>query len=333
MPRCGCPKNPARDVAVFSAMAHVILKEKLYNQEFIDERTENFADFAASMEKFTPEYAETISGVDRELIVQAARLYAGAQKRRHLLGAGHPRKLARHRQRPQPDQPGPAHRAHRAAGHRAQPAARAEQRAGRLGFGAMPWHYPGYQRVDNEDRRAKSLKQAWNIEPGGLNRKPGLTTTEILSSVGSPGGVRSLYIMGENPMMSEPNLNLTRQHMEQLEFVVAQDLFINETGALPMSSCRPPPGPKKTAPSPTPTGACSACARPCPPADRPAPIGRSSAIWPSASKSAWGARQRRLGLRASLRSAGGDGPRLVPEYAGVQLCAHRERRAANPGLG
>jgi len=75
--------------------------------------------------------------------------------------------------------------------------------------GAMPWHCPGYQRVDDE-AAARKFEAAWNIEPGGLNHSPGLTTTEILSSVG-PGGVRALYIMGENPMMSEPNLNHTRQ--------------------------------------------------------------------------------------------------------------------------
>ncbi|MBC7324587.1 MAG: molybdopterin-dependent oxidoreductase, partial [Moorella sp. (in: Bacteria)] len=95
--------------------------------------------------------------------------------------------------------------------------------------GAMPWHYPGYQRVDIEEN-ARRWEQAWNIEPGGLSRQLGLTTTEILSSVG-PGGVRALYIMGENPMMSEPNLNHTRQKMQELEFLVAQDLFINESGA------------------------------------------------------------------------------------------------------
>jgi len=95
--------------------------------------------------------------------------------------------------------------------------------------GAMPWHYPGYQRVDDEGV-ARKFEAAWNIEPGGLSRALGLTTTEILSSVG-PGGVRGLYIMGENPMMSEPNLNHTRRQVEQLEFLVAQDLFINESGA------------------------------------------------------------------------------------------------------
>jgi predicted molibdopterin-dependent oxidoreductase YjgC len=93
----------------------------------------------------------------------------------------------------------------------------------------MPYHYPGYMPVDDQVNAAR-WEQVWNVEPGGLSRKRGLTTTEILSHA-HPGGVRSLYIMGENPMMTEPNLNLTRQHMQQLEFVVAQDLFINESGA------------------------------------------------------------------------------------------------------
>ena len=96
-------------------------------------------------------------------------------------------------------------------------------------MGAMPFHYPGYMRVD-EEANAKKWERAWNMEPGGLSREQGLTTTEILDHA-HPGGVRVLYIMGENPMMSEPNLNETRKHMGQLEFLVAQDLFINELGA------------------------------------------------------------------------------------------------------
>jgi predicted molibdopterin-dependent oxidoreductase YjgC len=181
------------------------------------------------MEKFTPEYAEGISGVDRELIIQAARMYASAKNAAIYWALGIPEHS-----------------------HGTQNAlslinlALLTGQIGRLGTGlnplrgqnnvqgasdsgAMPWHYPGYQRVDTEEA-ALLFEKLWNIEPGGLNRKPGLTTTEIMSAV-HVGGVRSLYIMGENPMMSEPNLNLTRKHMEQLEFVVAQDLFINESGA------------------------------------------------------------------------------------------------------
>src|SRR4030042_5881596 len=83
--------------------------------------------------------------------------------------------------------------------------------------------------VNNEANAAK-WEEVWRIERGGLPRKLGLTTTEILGEA-HEGGVRSLYIMGENPMMSEPNLTVTRKHMEQLEFLGAQDLFINESAA------------------------------------------------------------------------------------------------------
>lgn len=224
------PEKPGSDVAIFSAMAHVILKENLHNRSFIEARTENFEAFAASLEKFTPEYAEGVSGVDRDLIIQAARLYGSAHNAAIYWSLGIPESthgtanalslinlalLTGHIGRP---------------GNGLNPLRGQNNVQGASDSGAMPWHYPGYQRVDNEDA-ARKFEALWNIEPGGLNRQPGLTTTEILSSVGAPGGVRSLYIMGENPMMSEPNLNATREHMQHLEFIAAQDLFINESGS------------------------------------------------------------------------------------------------------
>lgn len=223
------PEKPGTDVPVFSAMAHVILKEKLYNEEFIRERTENFDEFAASMEKFTPEYAESISGVDRDLIIQAARLYATAKNAAIYWALGIPESshgtdnamslihlalLTGHIGR---------------EGTGLNPLRGQNNVQGTSDAGVMPWHYPGYQRVDNE-ASAEKFEKTWHIEPGGLNRKLGLTTTEILGAVG-PGGIRSLYVMGENPMMSEPNLNHTRKEVEALEFLVSQDMFINETGA------------------------------------------------------------------------------------------------------
>jgi predicted molibdopterin-dependent oxidoreductase YjgC len=223
------PEKPGSDVPVFSAMAHVIIKEKLYNEEFIRERTEGFEEFAASMEKFTSEYAESISGVDRNLIVQAARMYANAKKAAIYWALGIPESshgtdnamslihlalLTGHIGR---------------RGTGLNPLRGQNNVQGASDSGAMPWHYPGYMEVD-DPVNAQRWEQAWNIEPGGLNQNLGLTTTEILSEV-RPGGVRSLYIMGENPMMSEPNLNHTRHQMESLEFLVAQDLFINESGA------------------------------------------------------------------------------------------------------
>jgi formate dehydrogenase alpha subunit len=223
------PEKPGTDVPVFSAMAHVIIKEKLYNQQFIRERTEGFAEFAQSMEKFTPEYAEAISGVDRNLIVEAARLYASARNAaiywalgipEHSHGTDNAMSLIHLALRT-------GHIGRQGTG--LNPLRGQNNVQGASDSGAMPWHYPGYMRVD-DPASAEKWEKAWHIEPGGLNRQPGLTTTEIMSAVG-PGGVRSLYIMGENPMMSEPNLNHTRHKMEQLEFLVAQDLFINESGA------------------------------------------------------------------------------------------------------
>ncbi len=223
------PIRPGTDVAVFSAMAHVILKENLYNEEFIRARTENFEAFAASMAKFTPEFAESVSGVGRELIVEAARLYATADNAAIYWSLGVPESshgtdnafslihlalLTGHIGR---------------RGNGLNPLRGQNNVQGASDSGIMPWHYPGYQKVDSEEAAAK-FERAWHVEAGGLNRKPGLTTTEIIGSI-APGGVRALYVMGENPMMSEPNLNHTRRQIEKLEFMVAHDLFLNESGA------------------------------------------------------------------------------------------------------
>lgn len=223
------PLKPGTNVPVFSAMAHVIVKENLVNWDFVNSRTENLDEFLASLEKFTPKFAEEVSGVPAEDIRKAARLYANAKKAAIYWGMGisqlshgtasamaiiHLAFLTGHIGRD---------------GTGLNPLRGQNNVQGASDMGAMPFHYPGYMRVDNPENRAKWEKR-WNIEEGGLSLKLGLTTTEILSHA-HEGGVRALYIMGENPMMSEPNLNLTRHHMQQLEFIVAQDIFINESGA------------------------------------------------------------------------------------------------------
>ncbi|MBI3761750.1 MAG: formate dehydrogenase subunit alpha, partial [Chloroflexi bacterium] len=223
------PLKPGTNVVVFTAMAHVIVKEGLCNQKFISARTEGFEEFKKSVEKFTPEYAEMVSSVDRNLIVEAARMYATAKNGAIFWGMGisqlsqgtasalaliHLALLTGHIGR---------------EGTGLNPLRGQNDVQGASDMGGMPFHYPGYMEVDKEENAAK-WEKAWNIESGGLSRKRGLTTTEILTNA-RPGGVRALYIMGENPMMTEPNLNVTRHHMEDLEFLVAQDVFINESGA------------------------------------------------------------------------------------------------------
>jgi predicted molibdopterin-dependent oxidoreductase YjgC len=223
------PLKPGSNVAVFGAMAHVIVQEKLYNQAFISQRTAGFEAFVQSLEKFTPEFAESVSGVDRGLIVAAARLYAQAKRGAIYWGMGisqlsqgtasalsliHLGLLTGHVGR---------------EGTGLNPLRGQNNVQGASDCGAMPFHYPGYMEVDQEEN-AQRWEEAWNVEPGGLSRRRGLTTTEILANA-HPGGVRALFTMGENPMMTEPNLNVTREHIRALEFLAVQDLFINETGA------------------------------------------------------------------------------------------------------
>lgn len=223
------PLKPGTNVPLFSAMAHVIVEENVVNHAFVDRRTEGYLEFVSSLEKFTPEYAEEVCGVPAQDIRKAARLYADAKNAAIYWGMGisqlshgtasalaliHLAFLTGHIGRD---------------GTGLNPLRGQNNVQGASDMGAMPFHYPGYMRVDSEENAAK-WEKAWNVEPGGLSRKLGLTTTEILGHA-HEGGVRSLYIMGENPMMSEPNLNVTREHMQQLEFLVAQDLFINESAA------------------------------------------------------------------------------------------------------
>lgn len=223
------PLKPGTNVPVFTAMAHVIVREGLTNPEFIDIRTEGFEEFIASLDKFTPEYAEQVSGVPADDIRKAARMYATAKNAAIYWGMGISQLshgtasalalinlafLTGHIGR---------------EGTGLNPLRGQNNVQGASDMGCMPFHYPGYMRVDNPENRAK-WEKAWNIEQGGLSLKLGLTTTEILSHA-HEGGIRALYIMGENPMMSEPNLNETRRHMEQLEFLVAQDIFMTESAA------------------------------------------------------------------------------------------------------
>jgi predicted molibdopterin-dependent oxidoreductase YjgC len=170
---------------------------------------------------------------------------------------------------------------------------------------------------------------AWHVEAGRAEPPRGLTTTEILAHA-HPGGVRALYIMGENPMMTEPNLNLTRQHMEQLEFLVAQDLFINESGAfadvfLPATSWAEKEGTFTNT-----DRRVQRVRKAIPRAARRGPTTRSSATWRGASRRGWGARTSAgwdyAGPEADLPRDGERGDDVRRHH----LRAHRPGGAAIP---
>ncbi len=218
-------QRPGTDVPLFSAMANVIIQENLYNKKFVADRTENFETFAKAMEDFTPEMAERITGVPAEKIIRAARMYATAKNgaiywalgipehthgTENALSLVHLALLTGHVGR---------------SGTGLNPLRGQNNVQGASDAGAMPWHYPGYQPSD-DPKVVEKFRARWGRTPP-VGR--GLTTTEIANAWGT-GGVKAQYVMGENPLMSEPNLRHAHHAIEHLEFLVCQDIFINETG-------------------------------------------------------------------------------------------------------
>lgn len=218
-------QNPGSDVAVFQAMAHVIVMEELYNQDFIDQRTEGLDAFAESVKSCTPEWAEALSGVPAEHIRQAARMYAQAHSAAIYWGMGISQSV---------------HGTDNAlalanlallTGHIGRPGTGLNPLRGQNNVqgcsdsGGLPNVFPGYQRVDDPAIRRK-FEAHWGVS---LNPESGLTTMEMVDAA-DQGVIRAYFVMGENPLMSEPNLNHARHVMENLEFVLVQDIFLNETG-------------------------------------------------------------------------------------------------------
>ena len=218
-------QNPGTDVAVFQAMAHVVVKEGLTDDAFIRERTEDFETYIESLEAFTPEWAEEVSGVPADSIRQAARLYASANRAAIYWGMGISQSthgtdntlsltnlamMCGHVGK---------------AGTGLNPLRGQNNVQGCSDSGGLPNVYTAYQNVASPDVQAK-FEQYWGAP---LNSQPGLTATEMVDGA-VRGAVRGMVVVGENPMMSEPNQAHTRHALEQLELLVVQDIFINETG-------------------------------------------------------------------------------------------------------
>ncbi len=220
-------QNPGTDVAVFQAMAHVIVKEGLVDPEFIKEKTEGFDEYIESLGDFTPEWAESVSGVPAESIIEAARIYAKAERASIYWGMGISQSthgtdntlslvnlamMCGHVGK---------------AGTGLNPLRGQNNVQGCSDVGGLPNVFTAYQGVADDVARTK-FEEYWGVE---LNPTPGLTATEMVTGA-DIGTVRGMFVLGENPLMSEPNQNHTRQSMEKLDFLVCQDIFINETGMM-----------------------------------------------------------------------------------------------------
>ena len=217
-------EKPGTDTALFSAMAHVIVAEKLHDAAFVAARTEGFEEYTASLAEKTPEWAAAITGVPAEDIRRAARIYAGAQAAAMYWGMGISQSthgtdntltltnlalLCGHIGRP---------------GTGLNPLRGQNNVQGCSDMGGVPSFYTAYQPVTDPAVRA-AFEAAWGVP---LPAEPGLTVTEMVDGIRS-GQVKGWYVMGENPLMSEPNLAHARHAVEHLEFFVAQDIFFNET--------------------------------------------------------------------------------------------------------
>ena len=218
-------QKPGTDVAVFQAMAQVIVEEGLFDYDFITARTEGFKEYADSIVEWTPERAESVSGVPADLIREAARTYALANSAAIYWGMGINQSvhgtentlslanlalLTGHIGRP---------------GTGLNPLRGQNNVQGCSDSGGLPNVFPGYQRVDDPDIRLK-FESDWGVS---LSPEAGLTTMEMVDAAEN-GAIRAYYVMGENPMMSEPDLRHARHVMEQLDFILIQDIFLNETG-------------------------------------------------------------------------------------------------------
>lgn len=218
-------QKPGTDVAVFQAMAHVIAAEKLYNPEFVASRTEGFEEYLETLEPFTPEWGESISGVPADDIREAARIYAKANSAAIYWGMGISQSTHG------TDNTLSLTNLALLTGHVGKPGTGLNPLRGQNNVqgcsdsGGLPNVYTAYQRVDSPEVRAK-FESVWHT---ALSPDPGLTVTEMVDGA-LMGQIKAMVVMGENPLMSEPNLSHAQHAMEALDFVVCIDIFMNETG-------------------------------------------------------------------------------------------------------
>jgi len=220
-------QKPGTDVALINGLMYVIIRDGLENREFIRERTEGYEELRQLVGKYTPEAVEAITGVPKSDIEAAARLFGEAKSAcilysmgitQHTTGTDNVKSVANlllltgniGRE-----------------GTGFSPLRGQNNVQGACDLGALPNVYPGYQRVDNQDIKMK-FEAAWGCK---LSDRPGLAVTEIANAI-LKGDIKGLYVMGENPMLSEPNIEHFKQALEKLEFLVVQDIFLSETAWL-----------------------------------------------------------------------------------------------------
>ena len=214
------------NVAFANGMMHVILKEGLADRHFIEERTEGFSDLEKMVADYTPEKVAEICHIHPEDLIQAARMYAKAEKAPIIYCLG----VTEHSTGTE----GVMSMSNLAMlvgkvgkpGCGVNPLRGQNNVQGSCDMGCMPYDFPGYQKVNNPEVIDK-FEKAWHVP---LNRNTGLTSTKVLPAA-TAGNVKGLYIFGEDPIVTDPDTGHVRQALESLDFLVVQELFMTETAA------------------------------------------------------------------------------------------------------
>jgi formate dehydrogenase major subunit len=231
-----CQLKPGTDVAFYNALMHELIRLDLVDRDFIEARTSNYEALVETVSEYTPERSGQICEVDPDLIRRVARTWGEASAgvifwgmgiSQHTTGTDNARclialcSITGNVGRP---------------GTGLHPLRGQNNVQGASDVGLIPMFYPGYQGVEGDETRAR-FEEAWGTE---LDPERGLTVTEIVGSI-LKGGVRAMYMMGENPFLSDPNINKVRKALSALDFLVVQDIFLTETAefadvVLPASS-------------------------------------------------------------------------------------------------
>jgi formate dehydrogenase major subunit len=218
--------KPGSDVALLNALMHVIVEEGLYDRQYVQAHTEGFEELRAHLADFAPEAMAERCGIDAETLRAVARLYGKAERAMIFWGMG----ISQH-----------VHGTDNArclislalicgqvgrAGTGLHPLRGQNNVQGASDVGLIPMVYPDYQSVENAETRA-FFEDYWGAT---LDPKPGLTVVEIMDAV-NDGAIKGIYVMGENPAMSDPDVGHVRAGLEKLEHLVVQDIFLTETAA------------------------------------------------------------------------------------------------------
>lgn len=219
--------KPGTNIALLNGMMHVIYEKGLYDKKYIDERSENFEELIEVIKEYTPERAAEICGVDAEDIIKAATIYGEANKAgifytmgitQHTTGTNAVMSVSNLAMMC-------GNVGKESAG--VNPLRGQNNVQGACDMGGLPSDLPGYQKVFRPEVIEK-FETAWGAK---LSDEVGLTLSEIMDEA-ADGDIRFMYIMGENPMVSDPDINHVTHALESVDFLIVQDIFMTETAEL-----------------------------------------------------------------------------------------------------